>query len=312
MNKRVIRVGSRESQLAMWQTHYVVGMLRAKCPEYQFEIIPIKTKGDKILDVALAKIGDKGLFTKELEIAMLEGNIEFAVHSMKDLPTVIHPSLIIGAMTRRHDPRDVLISQGGLKFTELPFGAKIGTSSLRRKAQILAVRPDLILEDIRGNINTRLDKLSSQGLDGIILAAAGVERLGMGDRISDRLDTSICLPAVGQGSIGIELKKDNEEVLNIVRMVNDTATEFCILAERALLRALEGGCQIPIGAHARVEDQQLHMEGVVGNIDGTIIIRDTISGKIEDAQDLGRQLAQQLADKGAKEILDNIRREIDL
>lgn len=311
MTIKTIKVGSRQSQLAMWQTNYVVESLKAKCPQYNFEIVPIKTKGDKILDVALAKIGDKGLFTKELEVAIFEGKIDFAVHSMKDLPTVIPEGLKIAAMTKRHDPRDILISKDKIKFSQLPLGAKIGTSSLRRKAQLANARPDLNFVDLRGNINTRLAKMEKEQLDGIILAAAGVERLGLGENITEKIDTSICLPAVGQGSIGIEIKNDNEEINNIVRLVNHTDTQWCIMAERALLKSLEGGCQIPIGAHGKIVDGQLFLEAVVGSIDGKEIIKDRISGKFEDAVLLGNKLAQQLKDKGATKILDGIRQVID-
>ncbi|MDK2824091.1 MAG: hydroxymethylbilane synthase [Clostridia bacterium] len=312
MTKRIIKVGSRQSQLAIWQTKYVVEILKNKCPEYNFEIIPIKTKGDKILDVALAKIGDKGLFTKELEMAILSGRIDFAVHSMKDLPTVIPEGLMIAAMTRRHDPRDALISNKHRSFSELPQGAKIGTSSLRRKAQLLNKRPDLKLVDIRGNINTRLHKMDTENLDGIILASAGVERLGWQDKIAEKLDFSICLPAVGQGSIGIEIRSDNEEIYQIVRLTNDLDTEASILAERALLKSLEGGCQIPIGALAEIKDDKLSLQALVGSLNGEIIIRDSLTGDIKDSEKIGIELALKLKEKGANKILQEIRQEIDI
>jgi hydroxymethylbilane synthase len=312
MTKRIIKVGSRQSQLAMWQTKYVVEILKNKCPEYNFEIIPIKTKGDKILDVALAKIGDKGLFTKELEMAILSGRIDFAVHSMKDLPTVIPEGLMIAAMTRRHDPRDALISNKHRSFSGLPQGAKIGTSSLRRKVQLLNKRPDLKLVDLRGNINTRLHKMNTENLDGIILASAGVERLGWQDKIAEKLDFSICLPAVGQGSIGIEIRSDNEEIYQIVRLTNDLDTEASILAERALLKSLEGGCQIPIGALAEIKDDKLSLQALVGSLNGEIIIRDSLTGDIKDSEKIGIELALKLKEKGANKILQEIRQEIDV
>ncbi|NLW25116.1 MAG: hydroxymethylbilane synthase [Clostridia bacterium] len=307
MSKRTIKVGSRQSQLAMWQTKYVVKILEQKCPEYNFEIIPIKTKGDKILDVALAKIGDKGLFTKELEVAILEKKIDFAVHSMKDLPTVIPQGLMIAAITKRHDPRDVLISKDKLTFDRLPSGALVGTSSLRRKAQLLNKRPDLKLVDIRGNINTRLKKMETENLDAIILAAAGVERLGLQEVITEKLDTSICLPAVGQGCIGIEVRAGDEEIQNIVRIANDPDTEWCVLAERALLKTLEGGCQIPIGALAKIHDSQLTLEAIVASLDGKTLLRDKITGKVQEAEILGQKLAHQLKEQGATKILNQIR-----
>lgn len=312
MTQKTIKVGSRQSQLAMWQTEFVVEILKENCPEYNFEIIPIKTKGDKILDVALAKIGDKGLFTKELEIAILERRIDFAVHSMKDLPTVITDGLMIAAMTKRHDPRDVLIAKDNLTFTQLPKGAKVGTSSLRRRAQLLNKRPDLNLQDLRGNLNTRLKKMETENFDAIILAAAGIERLGFNNKITEKLDYSLCLPAVGQGSIGIEVRADDEEVINIVRAANDNTTEWCILAERALLKTLEGGCQIPIGAIAQIEEEILTLEAVVATLNGEIVLRDKVYGKIETAENLGIKLAENLKAQGATKILNEIRQEIEV
>ncbi|KJS88655.1 MAG: hydroxymethylbilane synthase [Peptococcaceae bacterium BICA1-8] len=312
MTPKTIKVGTRQSQLAMWQTNNVVGILKEKWPKYNFEIVPIKTKGDKILDVALAKIGDKGLFTKELEVAILSGDVDFAVHSMKDLPTLIPNGLMIAAMTPRHDPRDVLISKNNYTFKELPKGAKVGTSSLRRKSQLLNARPDLVILDLRGNINTRLEKMNSNTYDAIILAAAGVERLGWQDRIADKLDYDICLPAVGQGSIGIEIRCNDEEIYNLVQAANDENTELSITAERALLKSLEGGCQIPIGAIAEITNNQLKLTAVVGSIDGKVVIRDSFSGECKNAEKIGIQLADILKDKGAITILNEIRQEINL
>ncbi|KJS22540.1 MAG: hypothetical protein VR72_05740 [Clostridiaceae bacterium BRH_c20a] len=312
MTPKIIKVGTRQSQLAMWQTNNVVGILKEKWPQYNFEIVPIKTKGDKILDVALAKIGDKGLFTKELEVAILSGEIDFAVHSMKDLPTVIPDGLMLAAMTPRHDPRDVLISKNNYTFKELPQGAKVGTSSLRRKAQLLNVRPDLVILDLRGNINTRLEKMNSNTYDAIILAAAGVERLGWQDKIADKLDYEICLPAVGQGSIGIEIRSNDEEVYTIVQTANDKITELSIIAERALLKSLEGGCQIPIGAFGEITNNQLKLTAIVGSIDGKVVIRDSFSDECDNAEKIGVHLANLLKEKGANTILNEIRQEINL
>lgn len=305
--ERVIKVGTRKSQLAMWQTNHVVEQLKNKNPSLKFEIIPISTKGDKLLDVALSKIGDKGLFTKELEIALLEGQIDFAVHSMKDLPTVLPEHLQISTMTKRYDSRDVLISPRNLTFFELPPKARIGTSSLRRKSQILHHRPDLTIEDLRGNLNTRLKKMETENFDAIILAAAGVERLGWKDVITEKLDFDICLPAVGQGSLGIETREDDEEIIEVVRTINDEPTELCIKAERALLKALEGGCQIPIGAYAMLAEDNLRLEAMVASLNGEVMIRDSIMGPKENCENLGIQLANLLKDQGATEILDQIR-----
>jgi len=312
MTPKTIKVGTRQSQLAMWQTDYVVDILKEKCPQYNFEIVPIKTKGDKILDVALAKIGDKGLFTKELEVAILSGEVDFAVHSMKDLPTIIPDGLMIAAMTPRHDPRDVLISKNNYSFKELPQGAKVGTSSLRRRAQLLNVRPDLVILDLRGNINTRLEKMNSNTYDAIILAAAGVERLGWQARIADKLEYEICLPAVGQGSIGIEIRSNDEEIYNLVQAANDKNTELSVTSERALLKSLEGGCQIPIGAIAEISNNQLKLTAVVGSIDGKVVIRESSSGDCKDAEKIGIHLANILKEKGADNILNEIRQEINL
>ncbi|NLT96073.1 MAG: hydroxymethylbilane synthase [Clostridia bacterium] len=306
---KTIKVGTRQSQLALWQTEHVVGILRKKCPQYKFEIVPIKTKGDKILDVALAKIGDKGLFTKELELAILNGDVDFAVHSMKDLPTVIPEGLKIASMTKRHDPRDVLISKNNCSFKDLPVNACIGTSSLRRRAQLLNIRPDLKIIDLRGNLNTRLKRLETDNYDAVILAAAGVERLGWHEKITEKLSYDVCLPAVGQGSIGIEIRQNDPFIEGIVREANDPDTEVCIKAERALLKALEGGCQIPIGAVAQISGNLLNLRAVVGTLNGELLIKDSLIGEIKDSEEIGFELAKRLKEKGAKKILEEIRRE---
>lgn len=311
MTKKIIKVGSRESALAMWQTEFVIDCLKEKTSAYDFAIVPIKTKGDKILDVSLAKVGDKGLFTKELEIAMLAGEIDFAVHSMKDVPTQIVEGLIIGAVLKRHDPSDVLISKGNIPFKALPKGAKVGTSSLRRRAQLLYIRPDLNIADVRGNLNTRVRKMAEENFDALILAAAGVERLGWQEKISERLSFDIMLPAVSQGAIGVEARDNDKEILDLLALINDDNTAVAIKAERALLGALEGGCQIPIAAHAQLNGDSLTLEGLVGSLDGKAMIREKLSGQITEAEQLGRALADILSEKGAKEILANIRLEMN-
>jgi hydroxymethylbilane synthase len=306
---REIIIGTRDSALAMWQTNWVVDNLKKLNPDYTFKIISMKTQGDKILDVALAKIGDKGLFTKELEVAMLNKEIDLAVHSMKDLPTVLPEGLIIGAICERFDPRDVLVSRNGLKLADMPPGAKIGTSSLRRCSQLLNYRPDFHLVSLRGNLNTRMAKLERENMDGIILAAAGIERLGWGDRITERIPFEVSLPAVGQGSIGIEIRGDDEEVFCVVQKLNHQASELSIKAERAMLRKLEGGCQIPIGALGRVEEGMLTLQGLVASLDGRELIRDTVSGPAEKAAALGQELADKLIARGADKILKDVRQE---
>jgi hydroxymethylbilane synthase len=311
MSKRVIKVVSRDSALAMWQTNFVVDSLRKVTDQYEFEIVSLKTKGDKVLDVSLAKIGDKGLFTKELEDGLLSGEMDFAVHSLKDIPTVLPEGLQLSAMLTRHNPADVLISEKYDSFDALPQGAKVGTSSLRRKAQLLNKRPDLNIQDLRGNINTRMRKLKEENFDGIILAAAGVERMEWKESITEELAYDLCLPAVSQGVIAVETRSDDPEIIALVQLIHDKESEICVNAERALLRALEGGCQIPIAGHAHIEGDTVVLDGLVGSIDGKTIIRDQMCGPIELAEEVGKQLAEQLSAKGGKEILEQIRMELN-
>lgn len=311
MSKRVIKVVSRDSALAMWQTNFVVDSLRKVTDQYEFEIVSLKTKGDKVLDVSLAKIGDKGLFTKELEDGLLSGEMDFAVHSLKDIPTVLPEGLQLSAMLTRHNPADVLISEKYDSFDALPQGAKVGTSSLRRKAQLLNKRPDLNIQDLRGNVNTRMRKLKEENFDGIILAAAGVERMEWKESITEELAYDLCLPAVSQGVIAVETRSDDPEIIALVQLIHDKESEICVNAERALLRALEGGCQIPIAGHAHIEGDTVVLDGLVGSIDGKTIIRDQMRGPIELAEEIGKQLAEQLSAKGGKEILEQIRMELN-
>ena len=309
--KKKIRVGSRDSVLAMWQTRFVIEQLQQVTDAYEFEIVSLKTKGDKILDVSLAKIGDKGLFTKELEVGLLQGEIDFAVHSMKDMPTVLPEGLQISSLLKRHNPADVLISEKYQSFAELPQGAKVGTSSLRRKAQLLHARPDLDIHDLRGNLQTRMRKMQEENFDGIILAAAGVERLDWHDKITEELSYDICLPAVSQGVIGVETRVDDSEIIALVQLVHDVQTASCVTAERALLKSLEGGCQIPIGAYAQLKDDMVVLQGLVGSLDGKTIIRDEISGPAAQSEQLGQQLAQRLSEQGGQAILEEIRMELN-
>lgn len=302
-------MGTRESALALWQTNWVVEQLKKHHPDRTFKIVKMKTQGDKILDVALAKIGDKGLFTKELELGMLDGKIDLAVHSMKDLPTKLPDGLTIGAICQREQAGDVLVSRSGKPLEALPNGARIGTSSLRRCAQLLRYRPDFQLEALRGNLNTRLKKLVVEQMDGIVLAAAGLIRLGWQDKITQHIPFDICLPAVGQGSVGIEVRADDDEILELVKSVEHRESAQAITAERALLAKLEGGCQIPIGAFGQVIDDQLHLEAAVFNLDGTKSVRLSISGSPEQAAELGLELANRLLAAGAGEILAEVRKE---
>lgn len=308
---REIVIGTRDSALALWQTNWVVENLRRLNPEYTFKVIEMKTQGDKILDVALAKIGDKGLFTKELEVAMLDRTIDLAVHSMKDLPTKLPEGLMIGAICKRVEPGDVLIAKNGKAIEQLPQGARVGTSSLRRRAQLKNYRPDLQIEDLRGNLNTRMAKLEKQNLDAIILAFAGVDRLGWSEKITQKIPYDISLPAVGQGSIGIEIRENDEEILNIVKKLEDRDSSAAIIAERGLLRTLEGGCQIPIGALGTVNGDSLTLKGLVASLNGETVLREEITGKAEDAEKLGIELAQKLIAKGADKILHEVRQEFE-
>ena len=308
----LLRIASRGSQLALWQAHAVERALLAADPDAEVRIDVVKTIGDRILDVPLAKIGDKGLFTKELDEALLSGAADLAVHSLKDVPTRLPDGLVIAAITVREDPRDVLILAPGRtgSLATLPPGARIGTSSLRRRAQLQARRPDLEVLDLRGNLNTRLAKLDRGEYEGIILAAAGVLRLGWDDRISEHLDPSDWLPAVGQGALAVVARADDEPLLQRLRGLDHAATAAATTAERAFLRALEGGCQVPIGALGELHDGRLTLHGLVASTSGDTILRASADGAPEDAAALGRGLADELLRRGAGELLAEIRREV--
>ncbi|MDH5543934.1 MAG: hydroxymethylbilane synthase, partial [Nitrospinota bacterium] len=260
---------------------------------------------DKILDVPLAKVGGKGLFTKEIEESLLRNETDLAVHSLKDVPTVVPNGLKVEVITERENPYDVLVSRG-VKFLDLPPGAKVGTSSLRRRSQIKRVRPDLVIVDIRGNVQTRLKKLETENLDAIILAAAGMIRMGYQDEITEYLDESLVLPAVGQGAVAIETRVNDPKVEEIVQRLHHLPTAYCTIAERAFLRKLEGGCQVPIAAFGKVDGDTLSLEGLVADLDGQRIIRETISGSVSDAVSIGERLGDLLLEQGAKEILDEV------
>lgn len=304
-----IIVGSRGSKLALCQANMIADSLMDKHPGLTVEIVRIKTRGDKILDVPLAKIGGKGLFVKELEDALLCSRIDLAVHSLKDVPTELPQGLCIGVVTERENPYDIIISRDNLKLEDLPPNATLGTSSLRRQAQLLNYSQEFKFVDLRGNLDTRIRKLYEQNLDAIVLAAAGVYRLGWQDKISQILPATICLPAVGQGALGIEIREDDQRLRNLLAHLHHQKTGVAVEAERALLKKLEGGCQVPIGAYAEVSDSILNLQGVVASSDGKQLIRDEISGNPDDARELGITLGERLLDNGGREILAAIYRE---
>lgn len=317
--ERAIRTGTRESALALEQTGWVIDRLGELHPGLRFEVIGIKTQGDAILDVSLSKIGGKGLFVKEIEQALLDGRIDLAVHSMKDLPAAIPAGLVIAAVTRRVDPRDVLISPSGLGLDRLPPGARVGTSSLRRAAQLLHHRPDLDIVSLRGNIGTRLRKLDELDLDAVVLAAAGLERMGWSNLMTEVLGPEICLPAAGQGALGIEVRAGDRATTALVAALDDPETALAVRAERALLGRLGGGCQVPIGAYARfegpaVESRRLVLDGMVAAPGGRPLLRASRAADIVVTRDeanavadrLGREVADALLEAGAQKILDEV------
>ncbi|MBQ7514758.1 MAG: hydroxymethylbilane synthase [Schwartzia sp.] len=306
MGIQKITVGTRSSKLALWQADYVIGRLREQYPGLVVEKKLMTTKGDKILDAPLAKIGGKGLFTKELETDMLAGGIDLAVHSLKDMPTEVPEGLVITAITERFDPGDAVVSPRYKTLAALPPGARVGTSSLRRRAQLLAARPDLQLADLRGNVNTRLRKLDDGEYDAIVLAVAGLRRLGFGDRITEVLPRSLCLPAVGQGALAIETRADDDEIRQMLSFLNDEATARCAAAERAFLAVVEGGCQVPVGVFAAPENGHLVVEAVIASLDGQRRFRDRTEGDFADAEALGQTLAERLLAAGGIDILHEI------
>ena len=305
--KQKIIIGSRGSELALWQANFIKKELERKHKNTVFEIKIIKTKGDRILDVALSKIGDRSLFTKELEIELLNKNIDLAVHSLKDLQTEIPGGLKLSAVTKRHNVQDVLIARKkGITIFNLPMGATVGTGSLRRKSQLLHLRPDLKIVDLRGNVPTRINRFLKSSWDAIVLARAGVERLKLNRYISSIIKTEVMLPAVGQGALGIETRADNKRVNNIVKSIHHDPTYKSILAERELLKALEGGCQVPIGAFAELKQNGLYLDAIVGSLDGSLTFRKKTRGSGANPEKLGRTLARDLLKAGANSILNEI------
>lgn len=306
MGRKLI-IGSRRSELAQWQARWVIHALKEHHPWLECELVTLQTKGDKIRDVSLARIGDKGLFTKELEEALQKGIIDVAVHSMKDVPTVLPPGLIIGAVGLREDPSDVFLSSKGYTLASLPIKGRVGTSSLRRKAQLWHWRPDLEIVDLRGNVPTRLAKMDRDGLDGIVLAAAGLKRLRRDHLITEYLPHSICLPAVGQGAIGLEIRAEDREVRSLIEAVNHTPSLACIRAERAFLQELEGGCQVPLGALGKAEGDHLLLHGMVASPDGRELLREVETGFLGRPEEVGKRLAGKLLKRGADSILRGVR-----
>ena len=307
MKTRRLRIGTRASQLALWQANWVKDELENRYPDLEVTLTKIKTQGDKILDVPLAMVGGKGLFVKEIEEAMLRGEVDIAVHSMKDVPTIFPAGLALRCITEREDPRDIIILRPGVSsWKDLPNSARIGTSSLRRKAQLLHIRPDLKMIDIRGNVETRIRKLTEDDLDGVVLAAAGMKRLGFAGQISEYLPTGISLPAIGQGALGLESRIDDAEINGLIDFFNHSETRCAVIAERAVLRRLEGGCQVPIAAYGTVSGETLSLTGLVSSVDGKDFLRKTVKCHISEAEQTGISLADDLLIMGAGKILNEV------
>lgn len=304
--RTLLRIGTRASLLAVTQSTWVKNQIENAHPQVRVELVKISTKGDRILDVPLAKVGGKGLFVKEIEDALLAREVDLAVHSMKDVPTELPEGLHIGIIPERETPRDAFLSVKYASLSALPQGATVGTSSLRRKSQLMALRPDLNIIDLRGNIDTRLRKLDEGIFDAIILAGAGLNRLGMQDRITTLLDPEQMLPAISQGALGIELRRDDTELFAGMQFLHHPPTAIAVAAERALLLRLEGGCQVPIGAHATLTGTTVSLTGLIASVDGRQIIKNTITGPAEQADALGRSLGETLLASGGKAILDAV------
>ncbi|WP_028107911.1 hydroxymethylbilane synthase [Ferrimonas futtsuensis] len=306
MARKEIRIATRKSPLAMWQAEFVKAELEKAHPGLEVILLPMSTKGDKILDTPLAKVGGKGLFVKELEVAMLEGRADIAVHSMKDVPVDFPEGLGLTTICEREDPRDAFVSNNYQSLEELPQGAVVGTSSLRRQCQLRELRPDLEIRDLRGNVNTRLSKLDAGDYDAIILAAAGLKRLEFEHRITGFIESEQSLPANGQGAVGIEARLGDAELLELLSVLEHPQTRARVIAERAMNTRLEGGCQVPIGAYAELEGDELWLRGLVGKPDGSLLLRDEVRGNKENAEALGIELADKLLDAGAGVILKEV------
>ncbi|QXC57616.1 hydroxymethylbilane synthase [Vibrio mimicus] len=306
MTETPIRIATRQSPLALWQANYVKDALMAAHPGLQVELVTMVTRGDVILDTPLAKVGGKGLFVKELEVAMLEGRADLAVHSMKDVPVDFPEGLGLVTICEREDPRDAFVSNTYTKIDDLPSGAVVGTCSLRRQCQLKAARPDLVIKELRGNVGTRLSKLDAGEYDAIILAAAGLKRLGLESRIRNFIEPEQSLPAVGQGAVGIECRLDDQRVRELLAPLNHTDTADRVRCERAMNLTLQGGCQVPIGSYALLDGDEIWLRALVGEPDGSQIVRGEIRGPRSEAEQLGITLAEQLLEQGAKEILERL------
>jgi hydroxymethylbilane synthase len=302
----IIRIGTRGSPLAVWQAEWVRSQLLALHPQYKVELVKIKTTGDKILDVPLAQVGGKGLFVKEIETSLLESQTDLAVHSMKDMPAEIPQGLCIGVVPKRENPLDVLISRNGHAFKDLPKGARLGSSSLRRGAQVRHHRPDISIHALRGNLDTRIRKLETEGLDAIVLAAAGVRRLGLEARITEYIPENIMLPAIGQGALAIEMREDDDVTRELIAPMDHRETRLAVESERAFLSRLEGGCQVPIAAHAEIYGDEVNLAGLVAEVDGSVLLRETITGPVDKHEELGVELANRLLERGGRKILEHI------
>lgn len=304
MTTNTLRIATRASRLALWQAEWVQQQLESLHPGLTVSLVPLTTRGDQILDVPLAKVGGKGLFVKEIEEALYDGRADLAVHSMKDVPSELPPGLVLPCIPRREDPRDVLVTPDGRGFAQLPRGARLGTSALRRQAQLRHARPDLQLVSLRGNVETRLRKMQEEKLDGIVLAAAGLKRLELGDRISEYLEPSVSLPAIGQGALGLECRADDVRTLQLIAPLHHVDTAVAVTAERAFLRRLNGGCQVPLASHATLAGHRLTLTGLVAEVDGSLLLKESIEAPREQAEAVGVQLAEWLLKRGADRILE--------
>jgi len=304
--KMILKIGTRGSKLALTQSRWVKEKVEEKHPDVRVELVRIKTTGDKILDSPLSKIGGKGLFVKEIEEALINKSIDMAVHSMKDVPAELPEVLTLSVFPERENPRDAIVSLGNLTIDQLSRGAKVGTSSLRRAAQLLHIRRDLAILPLRGNVDTRLRKLESGELHAIILATAGLKRLGFKDRISQVISSEHILPAIGQGALGLEVRREDEQTISLINFLNHTPTELTVRAERAFLKKLQGGCQVPVAGFARLDGETMHLAGMVAELDGTRLLRDDMKGEMNQAEKIGNTLAERLLDAGADKILARI------
>jgi len=304
--ERPLRIATRKSALALWQANFIKTELEKAHPGLLVELVPLMTTGDKILDVPLAKVGGKGLFTKEIEQALIDDRADLAVHSMKDVPTQRAPGLMLAGTGEREDVRDALVSRRVTSVEQLPLGARVGTSSLRRQAQLLHLRPDLEIVSIRGNVQTRMSKIQELDLEAVVLAAAGLRRLGFEDRITQYIPPAISLPAIAQGSLALEVRADDALTLERIAIFHHEPTHVAVTAERAFLARLEGGCQVPIAGLAQIEGGRVVMEGLVGSVDGKVLIRDRGEGPVAEAERVGRELAEKILDRGGRAILAEV------